>query len=108
MSRISISEEYLKQRAIPTAQKLRDPHRAVTEVEVRKVTGTTTPQSAPVAEVNLKELNFNQNPVVDPDAYHPAVEQKGGTFLMLAVLLPKNLKSYAVNAGKEAQLTGVA
>jgi len=108
MTRIAVTEEYLKSHAIPTAQRMRDPHRTLTDVSVRTAAPAAAPTPISAPPFQPEELAFNQGPNIDPDAYHPSVEQKGGTLLTLSVLLPKEFKPYVINAGKEVQLTGVA
>lgn len=90
MPRISVSEEYLRTHAIPTAQKLRDPHRSLTDVTVRTASLTPSPQPAGVPIVQPEELTFNQNPQIEAESYRSPCHQTGGTLTTLAVLLGSN------------------
>lgn len=110
MSRIAVSEEYLRTRAIPTAQKMRDPHRTLTDVTVRTASLTPPPQPAGVPIVQPEELTFNQNPKIEAETYHPSYHQTGGTLTTLSVLLGGNPQAKALigQALKEQQLMGAA
>lgn len=110
MSRIAVSEDYLRTRAIPTAQKLGDPHRTLTDISVRTATPAAAPQPISAPPLQKEELAFNQGPNINPDAYQPVYHQKGGTLMTLAVLLGGNPQAKALigQALKEQQLMGAA
>ncbi len=107
MSRIAVTEEYLRTQAIPTAKRMRDPHRTLTDVTVRAATPTPPPQATSVPVVRPEELTFNQTKI-EVDAYLPPCDQVGGTLTTLSVLLGSDpqAKKLIAAALNEARLLG--